>query len=174
MTQDKGLFGESFDQQRRSAGSDIAKRDITPNRRVPGEIVFEPIGSSVRVTARDSEHRVLWGYIGAKETVRQIHCLVAVYDTLQQMLAEELEKCDPVSPDSDNPLTAAQAALARLEGTTKWLKESLEVKKVSEATLQRARAIARIVADADRQIALEAETLKGMKSRSEQPAAGDA
>jgi hypothetical protein len=68
----------------------------------------------------------------------------------------------------------ARAALDELEKTVQWLRTSLDVKKVSDATAERARTIARIVSDADRQIALEAAALKGMKPKSEQPAPGDA
>ncbi len=167
MAQDKDLFGKTFDQQLDVAGKDITERDISPNRRVAGEIVFEPLGTGVRVTARDADHRVLWGYVGAKETVKQIHCLVAVYDSLQAMLAEELVKCGLFTQETEDPIRAAQAALDKIEKTARWLRDSLDVKKVSEATTERARTIARIVSDADRQITLEAETLKGMKSKSE-------
>lgn len=165
MAQDRDLAGKTFDQQVEIAEDDIATRDISPNRRVPAEMVFEPLTTGVRVTARDGNHRVLWGYVGSKETVRQIHCLVAIYDTLQDMLAEELAKrgLPPVEPG--DPMTAAQDALDKLEDTLKWLRDSLDVKKVSEATADRARAIARMVFDANRQITLEAQTLKGMKSR---------
>lgn len=171
MAHDQDLSGKTFDQQVRVAGKDITTRDISPNRRVPGEIVFEPLGTGVRVTARDAEHRVLWGYVGAKETVKQIHCLVAVYDTLQDLLAEELEKSGLFKRETAHSMSTAQAALDRLEKTVKWLRDSLDVKKASDATAERATIIARIVSDADRQITLEAGTLKGMKSKSE-PSAG--
>jgi hypothetical protein len=168
MAQDKDFFKKTFDQQLDVAGKDITERDISPNRRVAGEIVFEPLDTGVRVTARDADHRVLWGYVGAKETVKQIHCLVAVYDSLQTMLAEELVKCGLFKQETEDPIRAAQAALDKIEKTTRWLRDSLDVKKVSDATTERARTIARIVSDADRQITLEAETLKGMKSKGEQ------
>jgi hypothetical protein len=169
MAQDEDLFEKTFDQQLQEAGNDIATRDISPNRRVPGEIVFEPMGSGVRVTARDEQHRVLWGYVGAKETVRQIHCLVAIYDTLQDLLAEELKKRGLFSAESKKPMVAAADALDRLDATVKLLRNSLTVKTVTDATLERARTIAQIVSDANRQITLEAGTLAGVKSKSEQP-----
>lgn len=174
MAHDQDLFGKTFDQQLQAAGKNIGKRDISPNRRVPGEIVFEPLGTGIRVTARDAQHRVLWGYIGAKETVKQVHCLVAVYETLQELLAEELEKRGFYRPDTPDPMIAARSALDRLEQTAQWLRGSLDVKKVSDATAERAKTIARIISDADRQISLEAASLKGMKPKSEQPAPGDA
>jgi hypothetical protein len=171
MAHDQDLSGKTFDQQVEIAGTNITTRDIAPNRRVPGEIVFEPLGTGVRVTARDAEHRVLWGYVGAKETVKQVHCLVAVYDTLQNLLAEELEKNGLFRRETVDSMATAQTALDRLDKTVKWLRDSLDVKKVSEATAERAQTIAQIVSNADRQITLEAGTLKGMKSKSE-PSAG--
>jgi hypothetical protein len=168
MKSENDLFGKTFDQQLEASGGDISGRDISPNRRIPGEIVFENMGAGVRVTARDAQHRVLWGYVGAKETVKQIHCLVAVYNTLQDLLAEELEKRGLFKAESRDPMSSAVAALDGLEKTVKWLRDSLKVKKVTDAATERARTIARIVSDAHRQITLEAGTLKGMKSKTEQ------
>jgi len=167
MANDQDLHGKTYDQQVGIAGKDITTHDISPNRRVPGEIVFEPLGTGVRVTARDAEHRVLWGYVGAKETVKQVHCLVAVYDALQDLLAEELEKCGLFKRETTDSTMTAQIALDRLENTVKRLRDSIDVKKASDATAERAQIIARIASDADRQITLEAGTLKGMKSKRE-------
>lgn len=161
------LFGKTFEQQLEATKGHIEGRDITPNRRIPGEIVFEPMGSGVRVTARDSEHRVLWGYVGSKETTRQIHCLVATYDTLQNLIGEELEKRGLANSDTSDPIESARHSLDELEATIKFLRSGLEVKKVSEATLERAKTIGRIASDANRQISLEANTLKGMKTKTE-------
>ena len=169
MVEQQELFGKTYDQQLAIAGDAIDEVDISPNRRVTGEVVFEPMGNGVRVTARDDQHRVLWGDAGSKETVNQIHCLVATCDTLQGLIAEELEKRGLFTPDEqEDPVGQAQAALDRLDATVKWLRASLDVKKVSDATLERAKAIARIASDADRQISLDATSLKGMKSRTEQ------
>jgi hypothetical protein len=169
MVEQKDLFGKTYDQQLAVAGDAIEDVDISPNRRVPGEVVFEPMGNGIRVTARDDQHRVLWGYVGSKETVSQIHCLVATYDTLQTLISEELEKRGLCTPDEhEDPVGQAQASLDKLETTVRWLRASLDVKKVSDATLERAKAISRIASDADRQISLDATSLKGMKSRTEQ------
>lgn len=163
------LLGRTFDQQVGIAGDEVTTADISPNRRIPGEIVFEPMGSGVRVTARDEQHRVLWGYVGSKETVKQIHCLVATYDTLQGLVGEELEKRGlTVADDQQDPMAGAERALRRLEATAKWLRKSLDVKRVGEATVKRAKSIARIASDADRQITLDASSLKGMKSKFEE------
>jgi hypothetical protein len=165
MTQQQDLFGKTFDQQVEAANGQIQGQDISPNRRIPGELVFEPMGPGVRVTARDAEHRVLWGYVGSRETARQVHCLVATYDTFQNLVAEELERRGLYSSEVTDPITRANEALAEMSATLAWLRDGLNVKKVSDATAERARTIARIVSDAHRQISLEAETLKGMKAR---------
>ncbi len=167
MTQQQDLFDMTFDQQLYVTKGRIEGRDISPNRRIPGEIVFEPMATGVRVTARDGDHKVLWGYVGAKETVSQNHCLVAMYDTLQKLVGEELEKRGMFSPEVEDPISAAHKAIDCLEKTVTQLRESLNVKKVSDATLSRAQTIRRMISDADRQLSLEASTLKGMKSKSE-------
>lgn len=167
MAHQQDLFDMTFDQQLHVTKGRIAGRDISPNRRIPGEIVFEPMGTGVRVTARDGDHKVLWGYVGAMETVSQNHCLVAMYDTLQKLVGEELEKRGMFSPEVEDPVSAAHKAIDCLEKTVAQLRESLNVKKVSDATLSRAQTIRRMISDADRQLSLEASTLKGMKSKSE-------
>jgi len=165
MSNDKDLFGKTYDQQVKIAGEEIQTRDISPNRRISGEIVFEPLGKGVRVTARDNQHRVLWGYVGAKETVKEIHCLVAVYDALQNFLKEELEKNAQFQKSVEDPIHEATTAIDQIEKTIKWIRESLDVKQVSDATNERAQMIAQILTDANRQITLEASLLRGMKSK---------
>ena len=159
----------TFDQHLAANAGRLEGIDVSPNRRFfGGEIVFEPTGTGrFRVTARDAEHRVLWGYIGSKETVNQVHCLVAIYTTLQRMLTDALEDKGFFVKPIEEPMAAAQRALGELEETLHWLRKSLDVKKVSEATLQRASDIARITYDAECQIRLEANHLKGMKARPE-------
>jgi hypothetical protein len=93
---------------------------------------------------------------------------VATYETLQSLVGEELEKRGLLSVEGKDPMVSAQSAFDGLEKTLKWLRESINVNKISPATLERARTLARIVADADRQMSLEAGTLKGMKSKTDQ------
>jgi len=160
MTHEQDLFSLASGQQ-----APITEREATTCRRIPGEIVFEPIGSGIRVTARDKQHKVLWGYVGSKETVKKIHCQVAVYSTLQDALSEEIAKSGLPKAEKKDPMIAATDALNRLENTVTWLRESLVVKVVTGAALDRAREIARIISDADQQITTEAGILRGMKSR---------
>lgn len=167
MTKEPDLFGKTFDQQLQLAGKEIENTDISPNRRIPGEVVFEPVLNGIRVTARDAEHRVLWGFIGSKDMINQIHCPVAVYETLQELLGEELAKHGLKTWEIGDPVQASQRALNALQETLDKLKASITVKKVSEATLERARAITRIANDADRMICLEASAFKGIKGKPE-------
>ena len=167
MSTDQEFNAKTFDQQLLLVRGDIAAHDIVPNKQVPGEIVFEPLATGVRVTARDAQHRILWGYVGSEEKLKQTHCLVAVYNTLQTILSEQLIKNGSCKREVADPIAAAQNALDRLERTVKWLRDSLDVKKISEATADRAKTIAQIVSDADQQITLEAGTLKGMRSKSD-------
>ena len=174
MKQQSELFGKTFDQQLIATDGKIEDIDISPNRRIKGEVIFEPTSTGVRVTARDEEHRLLWGYVASKDTLRQIHNLVATYETLQQLVAEELESKGKGKSDSADPIDDAKQALDALESTVQGLRGSLTVKKVTDATRERARQISRIISDANRLIALESGTLKGMKSKTEQSNGGDA
>lgn len=164
-SEQQSLFGKTFDQQLAATGNAIEGHDISPNRRIPGEIVFEPIGSSVRVTARDAEHRLLWGFVASSETVNDIICEIATYETLQRLIATVIDKPDLLPNLHADPIAAAKLSLKNLAGALKWLEKSLDVQTVAEPTLVRALAIARIASDAERQIMLEASSLQGMKSR---------
>lgn len=163
MTQDSDSspYRKTFDQQLQLMGDDVVNQDVWPNRRIAGEIVFEPLGNGVRVTARDEAHRVLWGFVSSKETLNQAHCLVGVYDTFRNLIAEELQTRGLATPAEVDPIKEAETAIARLENTIDSLKKSIQVKKVSEATIERARAVARIASEADQQITLFAANLKG-------------
>lgn len=163
MSKDHELAGKTFDQQMDITNGSIAGKDISPNRCIPGEIVFEPLLNGVRVTARDSKHRILWGFIGSKGMISQIHCPVAVYETLQELLGEELNKLGLPTRDSVAPMQGANQALNTLQTTLDNLKASIDVKKVSDATLERARTIARVASDADKMLSLETSSFKGNK-----------
>ncbi len=165
MQDDLDLFGKTFDQQLAATAGKIEGRSIAPNRRIQGEIVLEPTGYGVRVTARDASHQVLWGFIASKETLRQIHCLVATYETLHTLIAEELGHGGLSDVQGADPIARAEGELQALTATHDWLQESVKVERVTDAARARAAAIARIVADANRQIVLEASTLSGMKPK---------
>ena len=165
MAVHRDLFEDGRDRKEDQREESTTSRAKSKIRRVPGEIVLEPMGSGVRVTARDKANRILWGYVGSKETLSKIHCLVAVYETLQGLLAEELEKHGLPSRETKEPMTAATEAIDRIEKTVRWLRDSLDVRAVKNATLERAQEIARIASDADRLMTVEASSLKGMRTR---------
>ncbi len=165
MEKQPDLFA-SAPEQPFAAGDEHTKDSVHDRgRRIQGEIAFERTETGVRVTARDAEHRLLWGCIASKETLRQIHSSVAMYSSLQNLIGEELQKVNRCAVEGVDAITAAAEAVRSLEGTLTWLQSSLDVREVKDATMERARALARIIADADRQIMLEASRLKGMKPR---------
>jgi len=166
MKEKQELSGKTYDQQLDIVGDDIRKVDIRPNRRVEAEMVFEPMGNGVRVTTRDESHRVLWGFTASKGMLEQVHCLVAVYEPLFRLVDEELEKQGQPAPEHGDPFAQAQHTIANLEKSIQWLKNSLKVQKRSAPALERATLIARATAEAYRQISLDTESLKGMKSKS--------
>lgn len=157
----------TFDQQLQATNGHIEGFDISPNRRISSELILEPMGTGVRITARDADHRILWGFVGSKDTLRQIHCPVATYETLQALLGEELEKRGLYSPPSEDTQAAAMRALDSLDKTIAWLRKSVITIKATPATHERNRTIARIVSDANQQIVQEANTLRGMKSKAD-------
>lgn len=173
MSEDKELLGKTFDQQVQLAGEKIEGRNISPNLRIPGEVVFEPVLNGVRVTARDERHRMLWGFIASRDMIRQIHCPVAVYERLQRLLSDELRKHNLPADSEGDAMANAEQALSALRETVDSLRASMTVKKVSPATLERARAIARIASDVNRQIRLEASYFKRTKATTEQSDGGD-
>jgi hypothetical protein len=164
------LYPKTFDQLLKTVGDDISNKDISPYRRIPGEIIFEPLRAGVRVTARDEAHRVLWGFVSSKETLGQPHVLVGVYDIFKSAIAEELKKVGLTESSGGDPIKEAEAALAKLEGTVASLRKTIQVKKVSDATLKRARLIASIASEADDLINLQSAELKGRKARTESDA----
>jgi hypothetical protein len=155
MSKQADLFGKTFDQQVDATGGNLAGKDIRPNTLNQGEVVFEPVLNGVRVTARDKDHKLLWGVIASKGMLTQIHCPVALYDTLQSSIADELRKQGLPSVEDSDPVASAKAAVDALQKTLNDLNKSVTVKKVSEATRERARVIKRIVNDANRLIQLE-------------------
>lgn len=166
ITEQDDLFAKKTDMRGETTKKPdgVCADSMAQRRRIKAEVVFEPVNAGVRVTARDSDQRLLWGYIGSKETTNQKHCTVAIYETLQALLVDELKKCQLMDSKSKDPTATALAALDQLEKTTRWLRGSLTVKKTTEASLERASLIAGIAADADLQIRHATEGLRGMKS----------
>ncbi len=162
------LFGKTFDQQLEVLHGSITDNDISPNRCIPGEIVFEPVFNGVRITARDNDHHLLWGFIGSKGMIKQIHCPVAVYEKTCELLDEELVKTGLPARETGDPIDAARKALDSLQNTIDKLKKSICVKKVSETTKERAKIINRLTKDADKMILLEAVSFIGIEGKGEE------
>jgi hypothetical protein len=160
---DNSLFGKTFDQQLQIVGKEIGDHDISPNRRIQGEVVFEPLTTGVRVTARNQNHKELWGFVASKEMIDKPHSEVAIYETLRSLISEELEKRGFSAPDEGDPIQEAKRALSALQETLDALKSSISVKEVSPATLRRAQAIKRSVSDAIRMMSLESALHTGSK-----------
>jgi len=164
MSEQQDLF-DTFDQAVRQQPGTLKDEDLLPNLRIQGEVVLEPVMKGIRVTARDADHALLWGFIGSREILGQPHCPVAIYDTLLRLLEEELDKQAPPESPPEDRVGIAQDAVISLIKSAKRLQNSLAVKKVSPATQERAEVIARVASDALRMIELETSSLKGMKPK---------
>ena len=165
------LFDKTFDQQREIVGNKaITTVNISPNRLVAAEIVFEPLLGGVRVTARDANHHMLWGFVGSKSMMTQQHTPVAVYDRLRKLLDEELTKHKLEVTPTPEAIESAKAAIKGLQDTLCRLQEAITVKKPSPATYERAEAIGRTIRDVSRQIDLELNTGKASNETDEEVA----
>ena len=153
MKKQGDLFGKTFDQQLEVLGDIGPDADISPNRRFLAEVVLEPLGPRIRVTARDQCHKMLWGFVACKGMLDQHPCPVTIYDTLRDLVGEELETWT-TGPRTRGSSRGGESSHPQLEDTVKWLKKSLDVVKITDATKERAATIAQIAADADRQITL--------------------
>ena len=169
MTTNSDFSAKTFDQLVASTDGDISEQRVSPHRLVRGEIVFERLGNGVRVTARDEQHRVLWGYVASKETVTQVHCLVAMYSLMQEITSEELAKHGLYAqiPSKTDEVAHALTSLTDLEGNIKRLRESLNVKKVSSATIARAKVVSRLVSDFGNQLANELGPIPAIRTEPE-------
>lgn len=167
MGSDGSVVDTASEQAVARGPSTVHRQGLQASRVIPGEIVFEPVLGGIRVTVRTVEHQVMLGFIAAEGMIGKIHTRVAVYDNLRGLACEEFrQQCLPAPPITD-PLEAAEEALSDARATLDWLKKSVSVKKSSDAAVERARAVAGFVSDANRMMCLGAGALKGMKARGE-------
>jgi len=166
MAKKKPRKQRTFDQHLANAGGSIDNVDIAPNVLVPAEVVLEPVFNGLRVTGRDQEHRLLWGFIATQETLSQKHSSIALGKALKDLLSRRLNSPAP-HPNAEDAMSAAEDAIAELEATLKSLRQSLDVKKVKEATRDRASKIAQLVSDAHQLIELSAAPLRLAKTQPE-------
>lgn len=129
--------------------------DIAPNRRISGEVIFEPLGAGIRVTGRTEKHEVLWGMVCSKGMLEQRYCTVAVYGALQGEVEKALEAEGLPVTEHGDAITAAFAALDKMESFVVAARKKITVKKVSPETKSRANAIAKAVSDAYKMMIME-------------------
>lgn len=105
---------------------------------VGGLIVTEPLGNGIRVTARDHDERLLWGYIAGQLSLDSPHVLVATYDALRKHVIRGLphyvDSTAVGAPATKQCLDAIGSITAMLEK----VRDRLSPKNVSDKTEKRA------------------------------------
>ena len=129
--------------------------NIEPNQRFVGEVVFEPIGSGVRVTGRTEEHELLWGMVCSKGMLEQPHASVAIYGALREEVQKALAANDLPTPEKKDSVDLALRVIERMEQFLAAAKEKITVKKISAVTKARATTIAKVINDAHQMATLE-------------------
>jgi hypothetical protein len=125
-------------------------RQLCPS--VPAEIVLEPTRTGVRVTARLSDHRLLFGYSASSGNLKDLHIQVASYPALIELITEHLMDTHPEQsaqlasvPSTDSSLAQIHASIADL--SERALRISSETSKIRGPQLQLvASRIARVIA----------------------------
>ena len=141
--------------------------DISPNQRLVGEVIFEPLGSGIRVTGRTEQHEVLWGMVCSKGMLEQPHAAVAVYGALREEVEKALSARGlPVSESAD-PVDSALHAIEKMEKFLAAARKKITVKKVSPETKSRAAVISKAVNDAYQMVTLEVPFV-GVQGKSEE------
>ena len=115
-----------------------AARDIPSGARViDGAIVTEPLGAGIRVTARDSRDRLLWGYVAGQISLDSPHVLVATYETLRKHVIDELPSY--VDSNAGTPATTqCLDAIASISAMLEKVRDRLSPKTISDKTEKRA------------------------------------
>lgn len=92
----------------------------TVDESISGTIAFEPVLTGIRVTARDQDDELLWGFVACKDTIDQTHRPVGIYDRLRSEMSRSLSahgKLDK-APDKTG-IEEARAVLDRVMGLLK-------------------------------------------------------
>ena len=151
----------TFDQLLVTYNRDITGVSITPNTSYVAEIVFEPVHKGKRVSFRTADHRVLCAFICSEGTLTNLNATVALYSSMKELMNVEF---NGVQPQEETSNDEAEKALKELEAIVEWLRKSITVIKVTQATRQRAFAVSRLAEDARTLIINEASSFKGMKA----------
>lgn len=134
---------------------ELASKDISPNQRILGEVIFEPLASGVRVTGRNERHEVFWGMVCSKGMLEQPHASIAIYAALRDEVHKALADNGLPTPTKSDPVDSAFQAIERLEQFLAAARKKITVKKISSVTKARATAITKAVNDAHQMATLE-------------------
>jgi len=149
----------TFDQIRVQSPQDIDKADmIAPNKVIPCNVVLEPNTHAqqtrVRVTARDTEFKLLWGANISEPMIQAEHPTpVAVYGRLRELIRENVSNPKPRFEFTDDPYTAIDACHGKIQTLLQeCVAKTVSVKNKSEVTNKRAEHIAGVLYDVVRQL----------------------
>jgi len=87
MNNDQDLFGMTFEQQVNEASGQRELGDISPNRRIPAEISFEPVGTKIQVTAYGADNEIIF-----RQTVKKTGINIEPSRVKGEVIFEPLEK----------------------------------------------------------------------------------
>ncbi|MCA9033334.1 MAG: hypothetical protein KDA66_21125, partial [Planctomycetaceae bacterium] len=123
---------------------------FSPHTAINAKIVFEPMPAQghVRISARTVDYELLWGVIGARESLERHPAEVAFYERLVRLAKEHLPK--QLRPANSNSVEDALACVARLRRSLDGIESSLSPKQVTEKTEKRAEAMLPDLTDAVR------------------------
>src|SRR5258706_5091978 len=89
--------------QNTQSKKDVPMKDQQRKDTVSARILFEPLTTGVRCAAVDEKGKTLWGYVAGKETIRERHQLVAIYDKLTELIKERLVPYGKANAKSEAP-----------------------------------------------------------------------
>jgi len=143
-----------FDQMIEGNGGEVPP-NISPNLQIRGEVIFEPLGSGIRVTGRTEKHELLWGLVCSKGMLDQPHASIAIYSALREDVKKSLAaRSLPISEPRDS-VDAALSAIKAMEAFLNAAKKKITVNEVTPQTSSRAAVIAKSVGDAYQMMTLE-------------------
>lgn len=135
--------------------NDKVPADIRPNKRILGEVIFEPLASGIRISGRGEKHELLWGMVCTKLMLDQPHASIAIYEELRKRVRDALAEENFAVPETTNTVESALKAIDRLEALLAAARKKITVKKVSAQTKSRATAIYNALHDAYQLLSLE-------------------
>lgn len=138
----------TLDQQIAAHGHEPTPENCGVNTLIPAKLGLEPMGSGVRVTARDEQGQTLWGVVASLPMLSSGECPVAIYDRLMELLKEKGIGGQSEELSHEESVNRAQTTLEELRTTIASLQNGLDVKKPSEATARRADQLYRAARDA--------------------------